>query len=124
MGKEVHKRPAPKNQIKTLKAQVAQLNEQLRATNYSLMNMRQMYEGAITEKNALKAEVFRANQIITALAIQARGKTLKIKEATFGKLAEFVGFSPEADDEGNLIITPISVEDVQEDIEEEDDDAS
>ena len=92
---------------------IAQLTQQLQGTNMSLMNMRQMYEGAITEKNAFRAQMLRGNSLVTALIIQARGRKLTIKEATFKKLAEYAGFDPVADAEGNLTLTLITLEDME-----------
>lgn len=102
----------------------AELQQQLQATNMSLMNMRQMYEGAVTEKQGLRAQLARTTQILTGLIIQAKKQKLVLKADTFPKLQEFAGFEPVADEDGNLILTPISadmMEEMEEDLEGDED---
>lgn len=106
-------------QRKKAEAKVANLQEQVRAARMSLMNMRQMYEGVVQEKQALQQQLQQMTQIITGAAVQSRKNQLVLKKATFDKLAEFVGYEIEQDD-GNLIITAVTQDDVEieEDVEE------
>jgi hypothetical protein len=98
--------------LRKAEKRLAEVGQQLQATNISLMNMRQMYEGAITEKNALKNRMVRAEMLVTAFAAQARGGQARLKAKTLEGLNDYAGFDL-TDDDGDLLVTPISLDDVE-----------
>jgi len=109
--------------VKLRKAQkkIVELSQQLQQAQMGVLNMRQMYEGVVGEKQSLQHQLQRANSLVLAAVVNARGKTLTIKEATFNKLGEFAGVDTK-DDNGNLILTALTVADIeamQEEIEQQ-----
>ena len=113
MVKEVNKRPAPKNRLRAAQQNLARVAEQLQATNLSLANMRQMYEATVGEKQAFKNRMVRAEMLVTAMALQGKLKGGVIKKATLEQLKQYGGFDLQ-DADGDLIVTPISIESIEE----------
>jgi hypothetical protein len=106
--------------LKRVQEQVSGLQEQLRAAQFQVLNMRQMYEGAVQEKLGLQNQLQRTTTMLIGAVVQSRGKTLTLKEATLGKLNGYAGIDTQASD-GNLVLRAISVEELQamqEDIDE------
>lgn len=103
---------------KKLQEEIENLQEQVRAARMSVLNQRQMVEAANQDRDLLQSRLDQAVQVITAAALQSRKNRLVIKEATFSELAEFVGYDL-ADEDGDLIVTPVSRSDLETQEEEE-----
>ena len=105
--------PAQQKRIQELQAE----NSQLRM---SVLNMRQMYEGATQEKMQLQAQLGNLQTMLTATVSQSRGKTLRIKAKAIENVGDYAGLDTKVDD-GDLILTALTVEQAEEmqaDIEE------
>lgn len=112
--------------LEKAKQRITQLEQQVASARMSILNMRQMYEAAVQEKQGIRAQLERSTQIIVALAIQGRGNKAVLKEKTFAKLSEFQGYDQTVDG-GDLVITAISAgdyEDMKANLEEETEDDS
>lgn len=104
---------------------IGNLEEQLRASQFQVLNLRNMYEGAVVEKQAIQNQLSRLSQMLVGAVIQARGKKLTLRESTIAKIADYAGVDT-AEDDGNLVIFAVSKEqfaEMQEDIEAYDEDA-
>ena len=94
-----------KKKIEELQGEAAQLR-------MSILNIRQMYEGSIGEKTVLQNRLTNIEQLLTAAVVSSRGKTLTIKEKTFGTLTDFAGIDTK-DVDGNLVLTALTVAEVE-----------
>lgn len=87
----------------------------------SILNMRQMFEGVTQEKMVLQGQVQNLQNMLMGVVVQARGKHVTIKEKTFENIGKYAGIDTKLDD-GDLVITALTVEQVEEmqaDIDEE-----
>lgn len=84
-------------------------NSQLRM---SVLNIRQMYEGSIGEKNQLNAQLQNANQILMGVVVGARGKTITIKAKVLTQLGEYAGIDTK-DVDGDLTLTALTVAEIE-----------
>lgn len=106
--------------LRKAEVEIVQLRQQLAQASMGILNMRQMYEGAVQTKLGLEAQLQRTNQMLVAAVSQSRGGKLVIKEATFVKLDKYAGLDTKVDD-GALILSVLTNEQVAEmqaDIEE------
>ncbi len=101
--------------VKLRKAQkrIEELTEQASQASMSVLNLRQMYEGAIQEKTVLTARLNNLSSMLTAVVSQGRGKFVRIKEKTLEDVSKYAGIDTKADD-GDLILTVLTVEQVEE----------
>jgi hypothetical protein len=110
---------------KLAKAQERNINleQQLQSARMQILNFRQMYEAAIQERQGIQMALGRTQQILIGLILQSKGGKAVLREKTFAKLAEYAGYDTEVDGE-DLILTPVSVSDVEDmeaEIEEQED---
>jgi hypothetical protein len=103
-------------QLTRAQERIKLLGEQVNAARMSTLNIRQMYEKVQQENQALQRQLDNATQIITGVVLQERNNRLVLKAKTFHLLDEFVGFKTLAED-GNLIVTPVHVKDLEADDE-------
>ncbi len=105
--------PADIKRIKELAAE----NSELRM---SILNMRQMYEGAIQEKMQFQGQANNLQQMLTAAVIGTRGKTLKISKKAIDSVGDYGGLDSMVVDD-NLHLTALTyeqIEEMQADLEE------
>lgn len=79
--------------------QLTQTNSEL---SMSVMNMRQMYEGQVQEKQILSGQVASMQSMLTAVIFQARGKSVTIRAKTMEKLEDYAGIS--TNQEGDTVV--------------------
>lgn len=87
----------------------------------SILNMRQMFEGATQEKMILQGQVQNLENMLMGVIVQARGKRMVIREKTFEKISEYAGIDTKVED-GDLTLTALTVtqvEEMQADLNEE-----
>lgn len=106
--------------IKKQKARIKELVEENGQLRMSVLNIRQMYEGMVGEKVMLRNQLQRANQILVAATVQARGKTITVKEKVLAGLEKYAGVDTKEVD-GDLIITALTKADMEKMLEELDD---
>ena len=100
--------------------QIEKLKEENRLLSMSILNIRQMYEGSIGEKQGLQMQLNNVQQLLTACVVSARGKKLVIKEKVLSSLGDYAGIDTKADEDGNLTIMALTIAEVaamQEDID-------
>jgi uncharacterized protein YlxW (UPF0749 family) len=97
---------------KKAKAQVEELQAEAGQLRMSVLNIRQMYEGSIGEKNALQAQLANANQLLVAAVVAGRGKKITIKKSVFEKLSDYAGVDTKEVD-GDLVISALTVADIE-----------
>ena len=85
-------------------------NSQLRM---SVLNMRQMFEGATQEKLGLQSQVQNLQNMLTAAVVQGRGHSIKIKAKAIESVDQYAGLDSKVED-GDLILTALSAEQVEE----------
>lgn len=108
--------------LKKALARIEELTQQSQQASMGLLNMRQMYEGAVQEKQQMTAQINNLQTMLTALVIQGRGKKVTIKAASFAKVSEVAGLDTKLNDNEDLIISSLTHEDVeamQDDLEED-----
>ena len=98
--------------LKKAKEKIEQLTGEAAQLRMSILNIRQMYEGSIGEKTVLQNRLTNIEQLLTAAVVSSRGKTLTIKEKTFGTLTDFAGIDTK-DVDGNLVLTALTVAEVE-----------
>jgi hypothetical protein len=101
-------------------ALIKELQLQLSQTRMSVLNMRQMYEGAVQEKIAASQQHGAVSRMLTAAIIQNRGKKLTIKESTFDQLDKYAGIDTKVEG-GDLQLFAVTKEEMAgmlQDIEE------
>lgn len=90
------------NRIKELSTE----NSQLRM---SVLNLRQLYEGAVQEKMQLQGQAENAQRMLTAAVVNGRGKSLRIKKKAIETVHEYAGL--QADEVGgDLVLTAVKEE--------------
>lgn len=107
--------------LKKARVQIEELKGQLSQSSMGLLNMRQMYEGAIQEKQQLQAQARNLETMLIAAVSQSRGKTLTLKKKSLENIQKFAGLDTKVED-GDLILSALTVEEVQalqEDLDEE-----
>jgi uncharacterized protein YlxW (UPF0749 family) len=97
---------------KKAKAQVEELQAEAGQLRMSVLNIRQMYEGSIGEKNALQAQLANANQLLVAAVVAGRGKKITIKKSVFEQLSDYAGVDTKEVD-GDLVISALTVADIE-----------
>lgn len=97
--------PAQQRRINELTAE----NSQLRM---SVLNMRQMYEGAVQEKLQLQGQVGNLENMLTAAVVNGRGNSLRIKQKAIESVGDFAGLDSKVEDD-DLILTALTVEEVE-----------
>ena len=98
--------PAQERKIQELQGE----NSQLRM---SVLNMRQMFEGATQEKLGLQSQVQNLQNMLTAAVVQGRGHSIKIKAKAIESVDQYAGLDSKVED-GDLILTALSAEQVEE----------
>ena len=98
--------PAQERKIQELQGE----NSQLRM---SVLNMRQMFEGATQEKLGLQSQVQNLQNMLTAAVVQGRGHSIKIKAKAIESVGNYAGLDSKVED-GDLILTALSAEQVEE----------
>ncbi len=107
---------------KKAKAQVEDLEGQAAQLRMSILNIRQMYEGSIGEKTVLQNRLANVEQLLTAVVVNGRGKSVTLKEKTLKGLDQYAGIDTKAQDDGSLILTALTIAEVeamQDEIDEE-----
>ncbi len=97
--------------IKKMQKRIDELVTQGSQLSMSILNMRQMYEGSIQEKQAITGQLNNMQAMMTATIHQARGKTIKIKAATLEKIEDYGGIVPTQDGE-NIVLTLLTREEL------------
>jgi uncharacterized protein YlxW (UPF0749 family) len=97
---------------KKAKAQVEELQAEAGQLRMSILNIRQMYEGSIGEKNQLQAQLQNANQLLVAAVVAGRGKKITIKKSVFEQLSDYAGVDTKEVD-GDLVISALTVADIE-----------
>lgn len=73
---------------KKVRKVIVQKNQEMSQLRFQLLNMRQMYEGAIQEKLSLQQQANQWHQALAAAVIQAGKKGLRITAQTLENLPE------------------------------------
>ncbi len=97
--------PADKKRIQDL----GQENSQLRM---SVLNLRQMYEASVGEKQQLQATIANLQNMLTGAVVNGRGKSIRIKAKSLESLDQYAGLDSKVED-GDLILTALTVEQVE-----------
>ena len=101
--------------------QIEKLKEENRLLSMSVLNIRQMYEGSIGEKQGLQFQLNNVQQLLTACVVSSnRAKKLVLKEKVLSSLGDYAGIDTKADEDGNLTIMALTIAEVaamQEDID-------
>ncbi len=95
------------------KKRIDELNAKLSESSMSILNLRQMFEGATQEKMMLTNQLQNAQSMLTALVAQGRGKSVRIKAKSIENINKYAGLDSK-DDDGDLVLTALTVEQVQE----------
>ena len=98
--------------LRKARERVEELTAQASQSAMSILNLRQMYEGAIQEKTILQSQLANLQGMLTALVSQGRGKSVTIKEKSLANVSRYAGIDTKAAD-GNLVLTALTVEAVQ-----------
>lgn len=106
--------------LKKANEKIKNLQEQLGAANFQVLNLRSMYEGVVGEKQAIINQAQRLNNMLMAAVVQARGKKIVLRAATLKKLEDYAGVDTQAVDDDLIIkaVTREALEAMQEEIEE------
>ena len=97
-----HKKP---NARETLETQVANLQS-------ALFSIRQMYDSAMQEKAAVEAQVIQRDQLLTALAVEYTGVSVKRETVNEVGRGDYVGYEQELEDD-ELFIFAIHKDDLE-----------
>ena len=95
------------------KKRIEELTANASELSMSVLNLRQMYEGATQEKLVLNQQLSNTQSMLTALVVQGRGKSVRIKAKSIENLDKYGGLDSK-DEDGDLILTALTVEQVQE----------
>lgn len=96
-----------------LEQQVAQATVRIQELGMNVLNLRQMYEGVVQEKQALRNELLRAQFLLTALVVRSNMGKVTIFKATLDRLVDFLGVNIEESD-GNVVLTAIRLDEIKE----------
>lgn len=108
-------------QLHKRQVRIAELMEENKGLRLSIMNIRQMYEGSIGEKQSILLQLTNVQHLLVGAALTGRGNSITIKEKTLASLGEYAGVDTK-DVDGDLVITALTlteVEAMQADLEEE-----
>ncbi len=78
-------------------AKIVKLEQDLSQASMGVLNMRQMYEGAVQEKMGLEAHVARMSTMLTGVLQQTRGKSVTLKKKTLERSGDYVGVQADVD---------------------------
>ena len=98
--------------LRKAKKRIEELQAESTQLRMSVVNMRQMYDSSIGEKNQLQALLENTNQILVAAVAGSRGKTITIKKKVIDNIANFAGLDTK-DADGDLVLTALTVAEVQ-----------
>ena len=107
--------------LKKAQAKVEQLTAEASQLRLSILNIRQMYEGCVGEKQQLTNQLGSANRLLVAAVAGSRGKSITVKAKVFETLDTFAGVDTKEAD-GDLVLTALTVAEVeamQEEIDED-----
>ena len=89
--------------------QIGQLTEEVRQASMGILNMRQMYEGAVQEKMGLESQVTSMHTMLTGVLHQARGKKITIKKKTLERIGDYAGVQTDVDGD-DLVLSLVTRE--------------
>ncbi len=90
-------------------ARIEELTEQASQSAMGILNMRQMYEGAVQEKMGLESQVTSMHTMLTGVLHQARGKKITIKKKTLECIGDYAGVQTDVDGD-DLVLTLVTKE--------------
>lgn len=98
--------------------QLAQMNAQLQG---AMFNLRQMYDQAVMEKEALKSQLAQRDQLITAASVSDNGITIEADDMALVLEGEVVGYNIDSGQEpgDDIDITPVWKTEVDDDDEDD-----
>ena len=88
-------------------ARIEQLERDLSQASMGVLNMRQMYEGAVQEKMGLQSQLTSMHRMLTGMLIQTRGKKLTIKARTLERIGDYAGVHTDVDGD-DLIVSLVT----------------
>ena len=108
--------------LKKAEERIEQLVAEGNQLSMSILNIRQMYEGCVGEKAGLSMQVTNVSHLLVGAALTGRGKSLTIKAKTLESLGDYAGVDTKALENGDLVVTALTHEEIaamREEIEEE-----
>ncbi len=89
----------PSNKVTKKQANKERLGNQVSMLQGTVMNLRQMYDQAVIEKQALQAQIAQRDQLLTALCVEYGGK-LETNEVIFRTTPqEYAGYELTREDD-------------------------